>query len=51
MMGTREEGRSGRVRSRPKSQPAKKTRVNAQRYLTVCHVERTLKWGLLLPEI
>ena len=31
-MNIREEGRSSRVRNRPKPQPAKKTRVNAQRY-------------------
>ena len=37
IMNIREEGRSTRVRNRPKPQPAKKTRVNAQRYgTTVC---------------
>lgn len=34
IMNIREEGRSTRVRNRPKPQPAKKTRVNAQRYGT-----------------
>lgn len=32
IMNIREESRSTRVRNRPKPQPAKKTRVNAQRY-------------------
>lgn len=37
IMNVREEGRSTRVRNRPKPQPAKKTRVNAQRYvITLC---------------
>lgn len=37
IMNIREEGRSTRVRNRPKPQPAKKTRVNAQRYGTAIY--------------
>lgn len=39
ILSMREESRSTRVRNRPKPQPAKKTRVNAQRFVTLFDVK------------
>lgn len=39
ILSMREESRSTRVRNRPKPQPVKKTRVNAQRFVTLFDVK------------